>query len=221
MPADLWQKRVSHKYKASAPRVVETPGGSRWTWDGQLWDECAAGSSNAKLRQAMFGKHGVETAEGSLPPSDPKLLLEHLDLAGIYAGVFYGDTRKWLVKDEGLRKEMYRAFNDYMLEISSYAPDRLLALPELPTMHPDFCLAEMKRVVAAGAKSVEFSPFDANPPVWDRAWEPSGQPPRSSASPSGSTSAPLPARLTRPTSSAARGRCSRWCPCPPRTASPR
>jgi len=172
LPADLWQKRVASRFRDQAPKVVETPNGSAWAWEGDTHGESAAGSSNARLRERTFGFRGVATPEGSLPPSDPELLLEHMDLAKTYAGVFFGNTRKWDVEDTALRKEIYRAFNDFVLELNSAAPDRILVLPELPAMHPEMCVTELRRVVAGGARAVELSPFDTNPPLWDRTWEP-------------------------------------------------
>lgn len=172
LPKDLWQKRLPARLRDRGPKVVEAPNGSMWEWEGRLQGESADGSRNAKLRQATFGFRGVKTPEGSLPPSDPKLLLEHFDVASIYAGVSYGDTRKWNVKDDELRKEMYRAFNDFVLELNAHAPDRILVLAELPAMHADVCPSEMRRVVQQGARAVELSPFDADPPLWDPVWEP-------------------------------------------------
>jgi predicted TIM-barrel fold metal-dependent hydrolase len=172
LPKDLWQKRLPSRFKDRAPRVVETANGSMWEWEGELQGESADGSSNSRLRERTFGFRGVLTPEGSLPPSDPKILLEHFDLAKMYAGVFFGNTRKWNVKDSALRKEMYRAFNDFVLELNSHAPDRIMVLPELPAMHLQESVSEMRRVVLLGARAVEFSPHDADPPLWDPAWEP-------------------------------------------------
>jgi predicted TIM-barrel fold metal-dependent hydrolase len=172
LPKNLWQDRLPRRLREAGPRVVETPDGSMWHWEGRVRGEAADGSRNEKLRSTTFGVKGIETPDGSLPPSDPKLVLEHFDLAGIYAGVFYGDTRKWDVKDPELRQAIYRAYNDFLIEFNRQAPDRLVALPTLPTMHPETCVAEMVRVVEQGARGVEYSVFDADPPLWDPVWEP-------------------------------------------------
>lgn len=172
LPKNLWQDRLPSRLKASGPRVVEALNGSMWEWEGKLRGEAADGSSNASIRERTFAVKGVQTPDGSLPPVDPKLLLQHFDLAGIYAGVFYGDTRKWDIEDAELRREVYRCYNDFLIELNRHAPDRLVALPTLPTMQPELCAAEIVRVVEAGAKGVEYSVFDADPPVWDPVWEP-------------------------------------------------
>jgi predicted TIM-barrel fold metal-dependent hydrolase len=171
LPKNLWQDRLPARLKAIGPRVVETPEGSMWEWEGRVRGESADGSRNAKLRASTFGVKGVETPDGSLPPADPKLILEHFEQAGIYAGVFYGDTRKWAVTDPELRKEIYRAYNDFLLEFNTRGAGRVLALPTLPTMHPEACPPELVRVVEQGARGVEYSVFDADPPLWDPVWE--------------------------------------------------
>jgi predicted TIM-barrel fold metal-dependent hydrolase len=171
LPATLWHDRLPRRLRATGPKVVETPQGSQWEWEGQLRGEAADGSRNAELREHTFAVKGIQTPAGSLPPADARLIVEHFDAMGVYAGVFYGDTRKWAVKDPELRLEIYRAYNDFLLELNQQAPDRLVALPTLPTMHPEACAAEIARVVKHGAKGVEYSVFDADPPVWDPVWD--------------------------------------------------
>ncbi len=150
---------------------METPDGSVWAWEGRPRGEAADGGSNRRIRERTFDVKGIETPEGSLPPVDPALVLDHFDRAGIYAGVFYGDTRKWSVSDPELRLEMYRAYNDFLLDFNEHAPNRLVALPALPSMHPEACAEELHRVVKRGARGIEFSVFDATPALWDPVWE--------------------------------------------------
>src|SRR3546814_916682 len=95
-----------------------------------------------------------------------------MDLAATYAAVFFGDTRKWQVEDLNLKREIYRAYNDFCLEISSHDPDRLIYLPNLPTAIPEDCPAELERIAKAGGRAVEFGVFDVGVPLYDAAWEP-------------------------------------------------
>lgn len=171
-PRDVWQDRVAARYKEQAPKVVETDQGTYWAWEGKPRLPSADGKDNAKHRQARFGKRGVETPEGSLPPADPQVFLEHMDMASVYSSLIYGPTRKWDIEDPALLKECYRAYNDYILELSSAAPERIIGLPNLPTKLPEACAAEVERVAKNGARGVEFSMFDAAVPAGDPAWEP-------------------------------------------------
>jgi predicted TIM-barrel fold metal-dependent hydrolase len=171
-PKDVWQNRVAARFRDRAPKVVESTAGTVWEWEGKTHLASADGRDNAKHRQARFGKSGVDTPDGSLPPADPKLFLEHMDLAGVYSSVIYGPTRKWNIQDGELRLECYRAYNDYILELSSHSPERILGLPNLPTMDPQACGSEAERVIKLGARGVEFSMFDAAVPAGDPVWEP-------------------------------------------------
>ena len=110
--------------------------------------------------------------DGKLPPTDPKMVLQHMDIMSMYAGVFYGNTRKWTFADKEMEKEVYRVFNDWAMEVSSHSPDRIIALPWLHALFPETCAPELYRLVEKGAKAVEFSPSDAGVPVWSPEWEP-------------------------------------------------
>ena len=173
-PKDVWQDRVATRFKDRAPKVVESEKGTYWEWEGKIQLPSADGKDNAKHRRARYANRGVDTPEGSLPSADPKLFLEHMDLAGVYGSVIYGPTRKWDFKDPELRLACYRAYNDYMLEFASNNPDRIVGLPNLPTMMPEACGLEAERVLKQGARGVEFSMFDAavtpGNPVWEPVW---------------------------------------------------
>lgn len=173
LPADLWQSRLPVELRDKGPRVVEMDEGSFWVWEGQRRNAAAAGSSHGRLASRVFGDQ--RPAAGVLPPSRPDVTLQHLDLAGVEAAVFYGETRRWGVQDPALRSAMYRASNDFRLEISAAAPERLLYLPALSTQDPETCLPELKRLISLGARAVEFGVFDLaeplNSPLWEPIWQ--------------------------------------------------
>ncbi|MGH8208336.1 MAG: amidohydrolase family protein, partial [Steroidobacteraceae bacterium] len=171
LPKDLWQSRVAARFKERAPKVAESEAGTYWEWEGKRQLESADGKSNYKHHE-RFRKMGVETAANSLPPSDPKLFLEHMDRAQIYAGVLFGPTRKWKIDDPELLRECYRAYNDFILELNSHDPNRILAMPVLPTALPEFCVTELKRLIDHKVKAVEFPVFDVAKPVQDEVWDP-------------------------------------------------
>lgn len=170
LPADLWQRRLPARLRERGPRVVETDDGSYWFWEGQRRKSSAAGSSNWALQKREFP--GIELPEGALPPSDPAMVRQHMDLAGVFAAVFYGDTRKWSVDDPELRVEMIRAYNDFCLEISSDRRQRLIYLPVLPTFDSSASAKELRRLADLGARAVEFGVFDVTVPLFAEVWEP-------------------------------------------------
>src|SRR5439155_27288520 len=157
------QDRVAARFQNDTPKVVETENGTFWEWEGKLRGPSADGRDNAKYRQ-HFASMGVDTPDGSLPPSDPKVFLELMDMAGIYSAVIYGFTRKPNFEDAELWRECYRAYNDFLLDFDSHAPERIIAPPQMPVVFPETCLAEFLRVVARGSKAVECVVFGAAKP---------------------------------------------------------
>ncbi len=107
-----------------------------------------------------------------MPPSDPKLLLEHMDRAHIYAALMFGPTRKWKITDPDLLRECYRAYNDFILELNAHNTDRILALPVLPTALPEFCRVELQRLINLRIKAIEFPVWDVAQPVQSEVWDP-------------------------------------------------
>jgi predicted TIM-barrel fold metal-dependent hydrolase len=171
LPKDLWQKRLPANMREKGPKVVETPQGSYWFWEGKTHWDSADGSSNAKMQKKYFSRANLKG--GERPPADPKMLLEHMDMASIYSGIFFANTRKWSVQDPKLRDEIFRTYNDFIIEeINAHSPDRILALPNLPTYDPAGCVTELKRLIDKGTKAVEFGLFDLGKPLYDEAWEP-------------------------------------------------
>ena len=86
------------------------------------------------------------------PPADPEIILKHMDMAGIRAYVGYASVRKWEIKDLALRHEVHRVYNDWMTELNTVHPDRLLMLPIMPVFDPEATLVELERVKNWAAK---------------------------------------------------------------------
>lgn len=170
LPRDLWQSRLPLELREWGPRVVESAEGSHWHWEGQQRKRSADGSSHAQIARAEFADCPLEP--GVLPPSQPEVMLSHLDRAGVEAAVFYGDTRKWAVQDASLRQAMVRVYNDFCLELTAAAPERLLYLPALSTPDPEECLPELRRLHGLGCRAVEFGMFDLGAPLISPVWEP-------------------------------------------------
>src|ERR1043166_2330968 len=114
LPRNLWQDRVEAKYRERAPNVVETDKGTFWEWEGKaqivsgavLATAAADGGDNARYLK-QFRDRGVDVPDGALPPSNPAIHLQHMDMAGIYANVLFGNTRKWRVDDPDLLRLVY------------------------------------------------------------------------------------------------------------------
>ena len=176
IPKNLWQDRVAAKFREAAPKIVVKDGQHLWSWEGRVFGGrdggTADGPENAKLLDQFFGKSGARTPPGSLPPSDPKLLLEHMDLGAIYGYVGFGGTRKWDITDMALRHEVHRVYNDWVMELNALDPDRLMILPHLPVFDPPSVPKEIERLAKMGCRAAEFVPYDGAEPLVHECWEP-------------------------------------------------
>lgn len=176
VPRNLWQDRVAAKFKEQAPKIVDSDGGEYWSWEGKIVGGrdggTADGKANGKLLDQFFGAAGARIPAGSLPPCQPELLLEHMDFGNIYGYVGFGSTRKWDIDDPALRHEVYRVYNDWVMELNAHDPERLMILPILPVFDAASVPGEIRRLAGLGCKAAEFVPFDGAGPLFDEIWEP-------------------------------------------------
>lgn len=169
IPKNLFQERLPEKFRADGPRVVDDGSGSFWFWENKKRRESADGSGSRPLLDRFYSKVHIDT--GVMPPTNPPMLLEHMDRAHIYAAVFYGDTRKWPFADPALHLAVTRVYNDFIMEINALAPQRLMLLPELPVFDAAETAKELRRLLDLGAKAVEFHCFDLAEPIYSSAWD--------------------------------------------------
>lgn len=177
-PKDLYQERLPAKFREAGPKVVETPEGTRWSWEGDIKTQSADGKDWAKCVAREFRRDndphaaGIEfpEIEEGLLGSDPRVMLPHMDMDGTYAAVYFGDQRKGTFKDPELEKAVYSVYNDWAVETSMLNPDRVIILPTVPSLHPEMGASEVYRLADKGARAVELCPFDTL--VSDPAWEP-------------------------------------------------
>jgi predicted TIM-barrel fold metal-dependent hydrolase len=179
-PPDVWTSRVASKWGDRVPHIER---------DERGHDVWMAGGER-------IGKPGSTTMagfEGSLPDSpatfadipaasyDAAERLRFMDDNGIYAQVLYPNvggfgSASWLrLGDMDLVMECVRAYNDFLVDWSSVAPDRLLPICTTPFWDRDLALAEIERSLARGHRAVNFcnQPQDHGlPPLVSRHWDP-------------------------------------------------
>lgn len=169
IPKNMFQERLPAKWREIGPRVVDGPDGSFWFWEGKRRRESADGSSNAMLHKRFYPS--VTFPPGTLPPTTPEIVLDHMDRARIWFGVYFSDTRKWAFADPALNLAVTQTYNDYVMELNHAAIERLCILPQIPTWAPEHAAGELKRMLDKGAKAVEFHPFDLAQPIYSDAWD--------------------------------------------------
>ena len=121
-PVDLWKKRVPEKYRDAAP---------------------------------LFPPHklgeGFQQREGG---RDPNARIKEMEVDGLSAEVLYPTLMLGLFSqtDAGLQQACFRAYNDWLIEYCSAAPDRLIGVPAISVYDIDHAVKELERCRKSGLR---------------------------------------------------------------------
>lgn len=178
-PPDTWTARMPSKWGELIPHIERINGFDTWVIAGQPY--------------AKPGNTAMAGFDGTLPDGpatyddmpkaawDPDARLAFMDDQGIDAQVLYPNlggfgAGAWLDRgDLAFALDAVRAYNDFVTDFASVAPDRLLPIASVPFWDVAASVAEIERAVAQGHRGVNFcnSPdkFD-QPPLYDPHWDP-------------------------------------------------
>jgi predicted TIM-barrel fold metal-dependent hydrolase len=197
-PADTWTERLSAtKWGDKVPHVRSMPnplaaateaqgeGGARqfqvW-FSGDKFIAPAAASANAGWPEP-FPSH-PPTYDDAIPAAyDASARVKELDAAGIQAQVLYGNVGGFGAQvfremdDQELALACVRAYNDFLADWASVAPDRLIPIASVPYWNIEEAAKEIERAAGLGHRGMTFpgapqdwsSPWMADP-VWDPIW---------------------------------------------------
>ena len=177
-PKDAWSARVPAKFKDRAPKWMELEGGRvGWSFDG--------GKSVRVITLATAGKDvteyslmGIPTRRYGPPSYEPHSRLQEMEYDLVQAQVLYPGAAlagaQTYSDDPELQLACIRAYNDWMHEFRSVAPEQLIGLPIAPMTGIEDLLLEWKREADRGAKGLIISSYPngtAQPkPEDDRFW---------------------------------------------------
>lgn len=172
VPPGLWQARLPHDLSERGPTVVTCDGDPHWVCNGRVLGRSGLSRGGAVQALSAVSRAGIE--DDGFRVSDPKLRLEDMDLDGVWASVIYGPIPLTLsIPEPDLQTACYAAWNDWAIEeFNAFAPDRLCALPFLPTHSPQAAVNELERVAGLGHRGaiIDVFDFDAGDPAWERLW---------------------------------------------------
>jgi uncharacterized protein len=172
VPPGLWQNRLPKDLLDRGPRVVQGDGDPMWVCNDRVLGR--SGLPQGDKLQVLSAVSRAGLVDDGFRVSDPKLRLEDMDLDGVWASVIYGPIPLTLsIPEPDLQTACYAAWNDWAIEeFNAYAPDRLCALPFLPTHSPEAAVAELERAAGRGHRGgiVDVFDIDAGDPAWDRLW---------------------------------------------------
>ncbi len=167
-PADVWQARVPASLRPLAPRMVESDDGKvAWSFQGgarlhRVTSACAG------IDETAYTADGVRWEEIRPASYDPKARVAEMELDMIEAQVLYPSLApqpKFFGEDPALQVACVRAYNDWIHEFSSFAPDRLIGLPIAPETGVDDVLAEWRRIAARGDRGLMITGYPSGAEV--------------------------------------------------------
>jgi predicted TIM-barrel fold metal-dependent hydrolase len=173
LPPDLWTERLPASLKHRAPRVQQRDGRSVWVCEGEVWGGWAGTPrpSGPKPTFNAFDRGGVDESERR--PAVPELRLADMDRDGVEAQVIFGPVASMAVADPELRSACIRAYNDWLYDFCSVAPDRLIGVAILPPEDPAAARDELYRLAKnGGTRQANLQVARVSPRLHDRAWEP-------------------------------------------------
>ena len=147
-PGDLWTSRVAARFKDRVPRIERQAEGDAWVMEGVPYPVAfgftvCAGNKPEDLRDWMFVE---EMRAGGW---DPAVRVAEQDADGVDAEVLFPNRPHQSIvanRDPELHNVMVGAYNDWLSEYCSFAPDRLGGVAVIPNRGIAEAVAEVERV---------------------------------------------------------------------------
>jgi predicted TIM-barrel fold metal-dependent hydrolase len=179
-PADLWTSRVSRRFVDAMPKVeTDEEGLPRWRMGHGRWLTPLARYACAGTKSyPPYKPHRFEEVE---PASyDMAERIKWMDREGIYASVMYPnivafETHCFWEMEPETSFEAVRAYNDFLVDVASEAPGRLIPVAMMPFWDLEASVAELRRAHTKGHRGIlwanKFELID-QPSFVDPYWDP-------------------------------------------------
>ena len=183
MPAELFTRNASAHLKDRMPYVTEGPDGPYWTSKsghsyglaygvGPIGQKHIPGQNHRVDKMAATGLY-ADAKRGRFRCTDPHLRVKDQDLDKVDAEVIFGILgAATLLNDREAAEEMFRIYNDWLVDFCKPYPDRLIGLACLPYGDVEAAVTEVHRVAKKGIRGLELSCSWDMEPMWHPLWEP-------------------------------------------------
>jgi predicted TIM-barrel fold metal-dependent hydrolase len=183
IPPDLFTSQASSALKDRMPYVTDGPDGPFWTCKNGASFGLMNGVGPAGSKYVPGSHHRVDVMastglyddgkKGIRRPTTPHLRAKDMERDGVQAEVIYGilgaATR---LNDHEAAAEMFRIYNDWLVDFCRHDPDRFIGLACLPYGDIPAAVKEIKRVAKLGLRGMELSCSWDMDPMWHPSWTP-------------------------------------------------
>jgi predicted TIM-barrel fold metal-dependent hydrolase len=152
-PADMWAEYLPAEFRDRAPKVERTDEGDFEVFEGQRRPMMALAAAAGRRPEefAMSVRRFNEVRAGGWEPG-PRV--EDQDIDGVDAEVLFGAAVGAPLPsvDPELTRAGYSAYNHWLADFCSYAPDRLVGMAYIPCDDPDGAITEARAAAARGLR---------------------------------------------------------------------
>lgn len=168
-PIDFWKEYLPAHLQDRAPRLEVTPDGDFIVFEGNR-SPVNMLSSLAGKKKEHFKLHGKvdETCPGGF---DPSARLKDMAADGVDGEVLYGGG-PLITQDPELALASYTAYNRWLADFCSAAPDHLFGQAYIPVQDVEQAIDEARRAVKQGLKGAVVPSIPPGPPYSDPSYEP-------------------------------------------------
>ena len=164
-PPWQWAERLPKEYRERGPRRIEMPdGGEGWVMEGQKPEQLKAMAITGGLPYHQIQGGSAKIGYSDLPPGTggPEQRVREQEQDRIDAELLFCSVSGSIARnaEPNLAQACVQAYNDWLSEYCSYAPDRLWGLALIPTCGINEAVAELKRVAhKPGIRGVQLLSF--------------------------------------------------------------
>jgi predicted TIM-barrel fold metal-dependent hydrolase len=156
-PADLWVQRLDRGLRDRAPRVIKDYQGKKGSFfvaEGLTPFPVGGGFAAGKDPKDLATNQSVGYEEARPSGWDPAERVKDQDIDGVEGEILYTTLGMFLfhLKDLELQWASFRAYNDWVAEFSSYAPQRLIGLGLIAMQDVDEAVRELQRIAKKGLR---------------------------------------------------------------------
>jgi predicted TIM-barrel fold metal-dependent hydrolase len=162
-PPDLWLSRMDRRFRDRAPRIEPSNKGHVFICEDSASPRKGIGLVATAKKYTdpddlHFSMHGSwdDVPRGAY---DPEARLKELDAEGIEAEMLYTSLGliMYTIADPDFQLACFRAFNDWLADFCSAAPDRLFGIAMIPPNSPERAVAELERSARLGLRGAMIS----------------------------------------------------------------
>ncbi|MET0888172.1 MAG: amidohydrolase family protein, partial [Mycetocola sp.] len=180
-PPGTFVDHVPARFRDRVPYVARNEEGKDvWMLNGEHFHQIGSSAQGAGWKEPI---PSAPAGFDEMNPAayDPTARLEYMDKVGLWAQVLYPNVagfgaQKFLRLDDAeLMLACVRAYNDFLTEWCSPAPDRLLAVSAMPFWDVDATVSEVHRCAEMGHRAILFTGEPNRfgyPPIGSTHWDP-------------------------------------------------